>query len=134
MVYLKAGAGQPALLLDAAEVFVADLKKLLCCIHCAFRHFTDTHRKEAQPFLPIPFRTDLVQEVAIFAASCLKIEAEVEQWIPKHAVRVKQQGDEDSTYPTIAVQKWVNGALLMSMWGFRLSRLLDLKRVAGRKQ
>ena len=73
------------------------------------RGLVDSFEKESKPCFPFAVVTNTLQEVVIFLAMVLEIEAEIEHGLFQYPFDTEHEGNQQPSQAAVAIQKWVNG-------------------------
>lgn len=77
-------------------------------VGCFFGGDCYAQEKEAQPSLPVTLVSDSHEAIVVFLSTMFQKGAQIEQWSVQHSLVNQQKGDQESTNPTIAIQKRMN--------------------------
>jgi hypothetical protein len=105
----QGGASGAAEVADAGLVFAEEGEEAAGGLYSTFGDFFHAFEEENEPFLPVAFFADGLQELVIAGSVLFEIQGEVEQWVPEHAFGVEQEGDEKAAEAAVAIQEGVDG-------------------------
>ncbi len=105
----QGGASGAAEVADAGLVFAEEGEEAAGGLYGAFGDLFDAFEEENEPFLPVAFFADGLQELVVAGTVLFEIQGEVEQWVPEHAFGVEQEGDEKAAEAAVAIQEGVDG-------------------------
>src|ERR1035437_2801467 len=87
-----------------AHAILSEKQAEFCChLGCFLRSVANSLQKELQPLLPCAFQAHLLQEFVVTVAMGLKVQAQVEQRLAKHAALAEQKREQEPPKPPIAI-------------------------------
>ena len=104
----KYGACPSAETLNASSITREELGRRLRHRNGGLSRVRDRVREKREPTLPIAAGSHVIERFVVAAPVAFEIQAQVEKRLAQDVFGAENQGDEQSSDPTVAVEKWMD--------------------------